>query len=214
MLENEQLERVLLEHFMNPKTASPLILPESYPLLLRDIKTRIRESQVKAALAVNQELIEFYWWLGGEIVRHQTQEKWGSQVLEKLCKDLQSDFPGMGGFSRSNLFRIRSFYLSYTIVAQPMRQLENPPDFCLAIPWGHNITLIEQVKNLDEREWYARKAVENGWSRNVLAMWIDSDLYHRQGKAPNNFQKISKPPSPLSRRSRQKQLSSLKRRSY
>ena len=77
----------------------------------------------------------------------------------------------------------------YTIIAQPMRQLESPPDFCLILPWGHNITLVEKVKNLVKREWYARKTIENGWNRNVLELWIDSDLYHRQGKATNNFQK-------------------------
>lgn len=174
---------------MNPKPSTLLILPESYPVLLEDIKSRIRESQLKAALAVNQELIRLYWWIGREIVMRQNQEKWGSQVLERLCKDLQSDFPGIGGFSRTNLFRMRSFYLSYAIVPQAVGQLENPPEFCLLIPWGHNIILIEKLKNLIEREWYAQKTIESGWSRNILEMWIASDLYHRQGKAPNNFQK-------------------------
>lgn len=174
---------------MNPKPTTVLTLPESYPILLQDIKTRIRESQIKAALAVNQELIRLYWWIGKEIVARQTQEKWGSQVLERLCKDLQYDFPGLSGFSRSNLFRMRSFYLSYANVAQPARQIDSPPEFCLGIPWWHNVILVEKVKNLIEREWYAKKTIENGWSRNVLEMWIDSDLYHRQGKAPNNFQK-------------------------
>jgi predicted nuclease of restriction endonuclease-like (RecB) superfamily len=82
-----------------------------------------------------------------------------------------------------------SFYLAYAIVAQPARQLETAPEFSLNIPWWHNVILVERLKNLAEREWYARKTVESGWSRNVLEMWIDSDLYHRQGKAPNNFQK-------------------------
>ena len=174
---------------MNPKLASSLVLPESYSVLLHDIKSRIRESQLKAALAVNQELVRLYWWIGKEIVARQHQEKWGSQVLERLCKDLQSDFPGLSGFSRTNLFRMRSFYLSYAFVPQPVGQTENPPDFCLLIPWGHNIILVEQIKNFSEREWYARKTVENGWSRNVLEMWIASDLFYRQGKAANNFQK-------------------------
>jgi predicted nuclease of restriction endonuclease-like (RecB) superfamily len=174
---------------MNPKAASPVSLPESYVLVLNDIKSRIRESQLKAALAVNQELIKLYWGIGREISVRQSSEKWGSQVLERLCKDLQSDFPGISGFSRSNLFRMRAFYLAYEIVAQPARQLDTPPEFCLKLPWWHNVILVEQVKNLVEREWYARQAVANGWSRNVLEMWIDSNLYHRQGKAPNNFQK-------------------------
>lgn len=172
---------------MNPQSA--LALPESYPLLLQDIKNRIRESQIKAALAVNQELLRLYWWVGREIVTRQGAEKWGSSVLERLCKDVQADFPGLGGFSRSNLFRMRAFYVAYSKVAQPARQLEDPPEFCLGIPWWHNVILIEKVKNLNEREWYARKTVENGWSRNVLELWIESDLYQRQGKALTNFQK-------------------------
>lgn len=174
---------------MNPKTASPVSLPENYVLVLNDIKSRIRESQLRAALAANQELIKLYWWIGREIAARQSSEKWGSQIIERLCKDLQNSFPGLRGFSRSNIFYMRSFYSSYEIVQKASGQLDFPPDFCLNIPWWHNIVLMEKVKNLVEREWYARQAVANGWSRNVLEMWIDSNLYHRQGKAPNNFQK-------------------------
>ena len=174
---------------MNPKLSTSFTLPESYLFLLQDIKIRIRESQIRAALAVNQELMRLHWWIGGEICKRQATEKWGSQVIEKLCKDLQSEFPGLRGFSRSNVFYMRAFYTSYEIVQKASGQLETPPDFCLNIPWWHNIVLIEKVKNFPEREWYARKAVESGWSRNVLEMWIESNLYHLQGKAPNNFQK-------------------------
>ena len=176
------------EQCVNPKISTG-ILPDSYFLLLQDIKTRIRESQIKAALAVNQELIRLHWWIGREISMRQAAEKWGSQVIDKLCKDLQSDFPGLRGFSRSNVFYMRTFYASYEIVQQAIGQLESPPKYCLSIPWGHNVSLLDKLKNLQEREWYARKVVENGWSRNVLELWIDSDLYHRQGKASNNFQK-------------------------
>ena len=77
---------------------------------------------------------------------------------------------------------MKSFYQTYPIVARPVRQLDTPPDFCLNIPWGHNVTLLERVKNLDEREWYAKRAVEIGCSRPVLEMWIDSKLHLRQGK--------------------------------
>lgn len=181
---------------MSSKKKLPLVLPESYPNFLKDIKSRIHQSQIKAAVAVNQELIQLHWWIGSEIAKRQEIEKWGSQVIEKLCKDLQSDFPGLSGFSRSNVFRMRSFYLSYANVAQAARQLDAPPDFCLNIPWMHNVILLEKVKNLPEREWYARKAIQNGWSRTVLQMWIESSLYEKQGKAPNNFQKVL--PSPHS----------------
>lgn len=179
-------------------SAKSLTLPKSYPLLLQDIKKRIRESQIKAALAVNQELLRLYWWIGREIVTRQTSEKWGSHVLDRLGKDLQADFPGLSGFSRSNLFRMRAFYIAYAKVAQPARQLDDPPSFCLNIPWWHNVILLERIKNLNEREWYARKVVEHGWSRNVLELWIESNLYDRQGKAPNNFQRtLPQPQSDL-----------------
>jgi predicted nuclease of restriction endonuclease-like (RecB) superfamily len=181
---------------MNPQTTAPLTLPESYPSLLENIKTRIQESQVKAAMAVNQELIKLHWWIGSEIVKRQESEGWKAQVIERLCKDIQASFPGLKGFSRSNVFYMRMFYTSYARIQQAAGFLEVPPEFCLNIPWWHNVILIEKVKNLDEREWYARRAVENGCSRAVLEMWIETGLYHRQGKAPNNFQKSL--PSPHS----------------
>lgn len=174
---------------MNSKVASAVVLPESYPLLLESIKTRIRQSQIKAAMSVNQELIKLHWWIGSEIVKRQETESWGNNVIERLCKDIQSGFPGVKGFSRSNVFYMRSFYTAYAKVQQAAGQFENPPDFCLNIPWWHNVILIEKVKDLTEREWYARRAIELGCSRSVLEMWIETRLYHRQGKAINNFQK-------------------------
>ena len=173
-----------------------LLLPESYPVLLENIKTRIRESQIRAAMSVNQELIKLHWWIGSEIVKKQEIEGWGSQVIDRLCKDVQISLPGLKGFSRSNVFYMRTFYSSYAKVQQAVGQMEVPPDYCLNIPWGHNVILINKVKNLNEREWYARRVVENGCSRSILEMWIETGLYHRQGKAPNNFQKAL--PSPYS----------------
>lgn len=177
-------------------TTSQILLPISYPVLLENIKARIRESQIKATMAVNQELIKLYWWIGSEIVKRQEAEGWGSLVIEKLCKDVQNSLPGLKGFSRSNIFNMKAFYVSYVKVQQAVGQLEVPPDYCLSIPWGHNVILINKIKNLEEREWYARRAVENGCSRSILEMWIETGLYHRQGKAPNNFRKSL--PSPYS----------------
>ncbi len=172
-------------------------MPESYAKLLGDLKNRIQNAQIKAALSVNQELIKLYWDIGNEIVKRQKKEKWGSKVIEKLAHDLQTSFPGIQGFSRSNIFRIRAFYTAYEKVAQAARQTY-PPDFCLQIPWWHNIILLERLPNIDQRIWYAQKVLENGWSRSVLETWIDSDLYSRQGKAITNFQAIlPKPQSDL-----------------
>jgi len=179
---------------MSPKTA--LILPETYHVFLEDAKTRIRQSQIKAALSVNQELIKLHWWIGREIVKKQEIEGWKSQIIDRLCKDIQSEFPGLKGFSRSNVFYMRTFYISYARVQQAVGLLDIPPDFCLGIPWGHNVILIDKIKNLSEREWYARAAIEHGWSRSMLELWIESKLYQRKGKAPNNFQRAL--PSPQS----------------
>lgn len=165
------------------------ILPYGYPTFLENIKARIKESQIKAAMSVNQELIKLHWWIGFEINKRQEAEGWGSQIIERLCKDIQSNFPGLKGFSRSNIFRMKSFFKSYSNVAQDARQIESPPDFCLNIPWWHNVILLEKVKDFSEREWYARKVIENGCSRSVLEMWINTKLYQRQGKALNNFQR-------------------------
>jgi predicted nuclease of restriction endonuclease-like (RecB) superfamily len=110
---------------MKPKSA--LTLPESYLPFLEEVKTRIQQSQIKAAISVNQELIKLHWWLGKEIVSRQEKEKWGTQVIERFCKDIQSGFPGLKGFSRSNVFYMRTFYMTYEIVQRPIGQLETPP---------------------------------------------------------------------------------------
>jgi hypothetical protein len=131
---------------MSQKPSKSLILPETYGIFLEDIKTRIRQSQLKASIAVNRELIQLHWWIGSEIVKRQEKENWGSQVIEKLCKDLQSDFPGLKGFSRSNVFNMRAFYSAYSKIQQAAGQFEGPPDFCLGIPWMHNVILFRKSK--------------------------------------------------------------------
>src|SRR5688572_25483108 len=110
--------------------------PISYTSFLEQLKKKIQQTQLKATLAVNSELIRLYWEIGKSIVEKQEQEGWGSQVIEKLCKDLQNAFPGMQGFSRANIFKIRAFYLAYAKVSQPVRQFDTLP--IAQIPWGHN----------------------------------------------------------------------------
>ncbi|MCB1108225.1 MAG: DUF1016 family protein, partial [Chlamydiia bacterium] len=101
-------------------------------------------------------------------------------------------FIGIEGFSRSNIFRMKAFFTAYEKVAQAVRQLEVLPIFL--IPWGHNIILLQKIKDTAERLWYAAKAIEHGWSRSMLTIWIENDLYHREGKAITNF-KIALPAS-------------------
>ena len=167
-----------------------------YASFLEQLKQRVRQAQVKAALAVNSELIALYWDIGKAIVEKQEREGWGSQVIEKLCKDLQNAFPGMQGFSRRNIFRMRAFYLAYARVPQAVALLKELP--IARIPWGHNAVLIEKLKDTQERLWYADQVVENGLSRNALEDWIKSKSYKRHGKAITNFkERLPAPQSKL-----------------
>jgi predicted nuclease of restriction endonuclease-like (RecB) superfamily len=180
-------------------------LPVGYGAFLEDLKSRIRAAQVKAALSVNRELIQLYWSIGRDIVARQHAEGWGAAVIDRLAADIQRDFPGLGGFSRANIYRMRAFYLAYSrapaIVSQAARQtrrgivsqgarqsgMSTLPESMLSLPWFHNVVLLESLKSPAERLWYAREAMEHGWSRAMLVHWIESDLYARQGKAVTNF---------------------------
>lgn len=170
-----------------PVKRSKDIPTKGYGELLKEIKAKVRSSQIKAVVAVNKELIQLYWEIGHAIHTRQEKEGWGANVIEKLAKDLQSAFPVIEGFSRSNIFYMRSFYMAYAKVQQAVGQFENLPFF--RIPWGHNVILIQKLKKIEERLWYAEKAIEHGWSRSMLETWIKANLYKREGKALTNFQK-------------------------
>lgn len=162
-----------------------------YRKFLAGLKQRVRSAQLKAALSVNSELIKLYWDIGKEIAKRQEKEGWGSNIIDKIGKDLQNAFPGIEGFSRSNVFRMKALFLSYEKVAQAARQFEAMPIF--NIPWGHNIILIEKIKEDKERLWYARQTIENGWSRSTLSDWLKADLFNRKGKAVTNFKEKMPP---------------------
>ncbi len=161
------------------------ISTKEYVSTLAEIKSQIEQSKVNAILSVNKELIKLYWSIGKLIVEKQKKEGWGARVLEKLAHDLQNLCSGMGGFSKRNVFRMLAFYKAYEIVPQAVAQLEELPIF--TIPWGHNAVLLEKVKTIEKRLWYAKKALECGWSRSALETWIKSDLFSREGKAITNF---------------------------
>lgn len=154
----------------------------SYTSLLTSIKERIQGAQVRAAVSVNRELVVLYWGIGSEINRRQGEEGWGAKVIDNLARDLQGSFPDMQGFSPRNLKYMRAFAEAWPEEAIVQAALAQ-------ITWYHNITLLEKTKDPGERLWYARQTVENGWSRNVLVLQIESGLYRRQGRALTNFGK-------------------------
>ena len=154
--------------------------PTGYADWLSDLKTRIHSAQQRAALAVNRELVLLYWQIGRDILARQASQGWGAKVIERLAHDLRAAFPDMKGFSRANLMYMRAFAEAWpdsAIVQQAVGQL----------PWGHNLVLLSKLKEPQQRLAYARRAIEHGWSRNVLNIHIETCTVEREGKALTNF---------------------------
>ncbi len=150
-----------------------------YQSIFIELKKKILTSQLKALRTVNKELVMLYWEIGNTILQNQSQKGWGAKIIDTLSKDLREAFPNMKGFSIRNLKYMRQFAYNYpniTIVQEVLAQL----------PWYHNITLIQKIKDENVRQWYIEKTIENGWSRTVLVHQIELDLYNR-----NNNKKIT-----------------------
>lgn len=180
------------------KSEKPIALidtPDGYNGWLMQLKERIYTAQQRATLAVNRELVLLYWQIGRDILDRQAEQGWGAKVIDRLAHDLRSAFPQMKGFSPRNLKYMRTFADTWTdveFVQQAVAQL----------PWGHNLVLLDKLSTQDARIWYAQKAIENNWSRNVLVMQIETRLIERQGNAVTNFeQRLPKPDSDLARES-------------
>lgn len=155
-------------------------LPADYAAWLVELKARIHSAQQRATLAVNRELVLLYWQIGRDILARQSNAGWGAKVIERLAQDLRNAFPDMKGFSRANLMYMRAFADAWpeaSIVQQAVGQL----------PWGHNLVLLTKLKTPDQRLVYAQRAIEHGWSRNVLNIQIERRLLAREGQAVSNF---------------------------
>lgn len=167
------------------------VVNDEYKAWIEDIKNRIKQSQIKAAVKVNYELLELYWGIGRDIIEKQKNAKWGDAFLSTMSKDLQKTFPDMSGFSVQNLKSIRYWYKFYNSEEnglQPVSQMELIENMVKNIPWGHNQRIMYKCHSIQETLFYVQKTMDNGWSRNVLEHQIDSGLYNRQGKAVSNFQ--------------------------
>jgi predicted nuclease of restriction endonuclease-like (RecB) superfamily len=161
--------------------------PSGYASFVEDLKGRIRAAQVRAALAVNAELVLLYWSIGREILARQERDSWGAKVIDRLSADLHSAFPEMRGLSPRNLKYMRAFAAAWPdrrVVQQLVAQL----------PWGHNVRLLDRVHSRDDRLWYARQAIQHGWSRHILVAQIETGLHRRAGKALTNFRATMAPP--------------------
>ena len=164
------------------------ILPHDYRVWLENLKTTIRSSQIKAALAVNSELIKLYWDLGKRIDEKVQHAQWGEGIIKHIAADLKTEFPNLTGFSRDNLYFMLRFYRFYQNETAIVEQLVQQ------IPWGHNILIFRKIKSVEAAVFYLQTTIQNNWSRSVLDIQIDTKLYERHGQAITNFDKTL--PSP------------------
>ncbi len=186
-----------------------------YGRFLDEIKTRIHQGQTRAMLSANAELIATYWDIGRMISKRQNQKGWGAGVLPQLAKDLHNELPEVKGFSVTNLKLMVQFFKEYQDVPligqQAVGQLratekgqravgqlhlsqrdregefEKVKRLISQMPWGHNVVLIQKIKDWDIRQWYMQKTLEQGWSRDVLVSMIKKRIHKRHGKVTSNF---------------------------
>jgi predicted nuclease of restriction endonuclease-like (RecB) superfamily len=175
-----------------------------YGSFIKEIKDLIYRRQYEAMKKVNAELIQLYWEIGGEIDRQQREQGWGKSVVEILAKELQKEFPGVKGFSASNLWRMRVFYIEYSqnTILQPMvaeneklklapmvRVLTktNLPPMVAEISWSKNIVIMEKCKDLLEREFYIKMTKRYGWTKDVLINNIENKAFEKHLTNQTNF---------------------------
>lgn len=184
-----------------------LSINKEYAEWLKTLSQRFRQSQIKAAVKVNSELLKFYWSLGQDIVDRNFENTYGSEFFKNLSLDLKEEFPEVKGFSPTNLGYIKRFYILYSNAMKISPQVEgkspqisnisnypqvegNSEPLIFSVPWGHHKLLIDKFLKAPEKVmFYIQKIIENNWSRTVLDWQIDSNLYERQGKAISNFKR-------------------------
>ncbi|QKW08164.1 DUF1016 domain-containing protein [Streptomyces sp. NA04227] len=160
-------------------STSDSTLPPGFYELVDDLKAIVRGAHVRARLKVNTEMIRMYWEIGRTILDRQDAEGWGAKIIDRVSAELRTEFPGQNGYSARNLHHMQKFARTWpeSIVQQPVAEL----------PWGHIIALMQSCKTPREQDFYARRAIENGWSRATLELQIRTRLHEREGGALNNF---------------------------
>ena len=157
-----------------------------YAHLLTEVKKRVRSAQYAALKAVNTELVGLYWDIGRMIVERQAGETWGKAVVQQLAGDLQREFPGVSGFSTSNLWRMKRFFEEY-------QGVEKLAPLVREIGWSHNIVIMERCSDLMEREFYIRMTRKFGWSKKVLTHQVKNQSYEKSLLGQTNFDQVLTP---------------------
>ena len=184
--------------------------PEAYNMWAKGIYYTIESAKLQASLKLNADLLHLYHTIGKEILEKQEQHGWGAQVIDLLSSDLQKRYKGESGYSSRNLGYMKGFakqYPDFPFLQVPLAKLENEKNDSIwqaslakldgdekfvqvplaQIPWYHHISLISKVKDVAERAFYIMKTAENGWSRDIMLLQVENDLYRNYGKALNNF---------------------------
>ena len=175
------------------------IIDKDYTQWVAGLSARYRQSQIKAAVKVNREMLRFYWELGRDIYAMKAESRWGSKFIAVLSRDLKTAIPEASCFSPTNLLYIKNFYRLYSpyvkTAPQVVEQLPETSNMytlydILSVPWGHHRLLIDRF-SCDPLAalFYVRKTLENDWSRSVLLNMLDTGLHKREGKAVTNFRR-------------------------
>lgn len=161
---------------------------DGYADLLAELKARVRATQVRAARAANTEVLRLYWSIGRDILQRQREDGWGSKVVTRLAADLQREFPDQRGWSRSNLLYMRRAAEVWPTEAEFVQHVAG------RLPWTHIHVLLDRLDTREDRDWYAAKAAEEGWSRGALEHHIKVGLRQALGTAPTNFEQALQAP--------------------
>jgi predicted nuclease of restriction endonuclease-like (RecB) superfamily len=162
------------------------LVSAEYVSLLSEVKERVRRAQYAALRSVNRELITLYWDIGRMIVGRQVDGSWGKAVVERLAADLRAEFAGVGGFSASNLWRMKAFYEAYA-------SSEKLAPLVREISWSHNLIILERCSDPLEREFYIRMTKKFGWSKNVLIHQVENESYRKTLLGQTNFDRALTP---------------------
>ncbi len=168
------------EGVLFPVAPSRNEMPADYKNLLGELKERIAAERLRVTFAANAAMIMLYWDIGQAILHRQKREGWGAKVIDRLSADLRKAFPDMQGLSPRNLKYMRKFAEAWPKRVFVQRTVAQ-------IPWRSNLALLDKLETPETRFWYAEKTIENGWSRDILALQIEAEAHQRQGKAVNNF---------------------------
>ena len=171
---------------MFPAPSQRTEMPDDYGAMLADIKQRVLTQRLRVVIAANAAMIELYWDIGRTILDRQRNAGWGAKVIDRLSADLREAYPDMQGFSPRNLKYMRAFAAAWPDAAIVQR-------IAAQLPWRQNMVLLDRLDYLGTRLWYGQRALEQGWSRDILNLQIDNRVHERSGKAISNFTKTLPP---------------------